>query len=208
MWIQCYWCGPPCVIVFSQWTWSAVRCAGRSVWRWMWWRTSLWRTQLRLPAARWRGRSRLVTDALPYGGSLVASFYCNGWYSWHNFSRFDLIEFALIKRDPASLQQLHTCLRKTFSLWFVSHLPVALYDLRRQHWSCWLLCELCRVPVCHLCGGPPESQIHQRPHHQTEGRSITRYPKPFFLWCFHDKGNSLWGQCCSCHTFFPPSWQI
>lgn len=27
----------------------------------------------------------------------------------------------------------------------------------------------------HLCGGPPKSQIHQRPYDQTEVRSITRY---------------------------------
>lgn len=27
----------------------------------------------------------------------------------------------------------------------------------------------------HLCGGPPKSQIHQRPYDQTEVGSITRY---------------------------------
>lgn len=43
-----------------QWMWFAVRCADRSVWRWTWWRTSLWGTQWRLPAAPWRGLFRWV----------------------------------------------------------------------------------------------------------------------------------------------------
>lgn len=29
--------------------------------------------------------------------------------------------------------------------------------------------------MCHLRGGPPEGQVHQRPHHQTEGGCISRY---------------------------------
>lgn len=68
-----------------------------------------------------------------------------------------------------------SCFQIFINFWCLTPLSIALYDLQWQHRSCWVLCWVCGVLVYHLCGGPPKSQIHQRPYDQTEVRSITRY---------------------------------
>lgn len=52
--------------------WSAVRCADRNVWRWMWWKMFLWWTQSKLPAAQWKDQLRFERSA-PWGGSTVTN---------------------------------------------------------------------------------------------------------------------------------------